>query len=131
MLIELRAPPGRCDEAVFGRVVQEYSPDGVAHRAYVTGRPVDGNEERRPEANERVIGDDVELLAGAAEHFGRLADGHAGVEFGKPAVHTRNPTAADRGHYGLARMLLAEVNHAVVVTDDFDVSAIERVVERE
>src|SRR5262249_15341731 len=112
-------------------VVQDHGSNRFCDGGEVGSGPVDGDEKGGPQADIRVIRDDVKLLAGAGEVVQRLADGGAAVCLEHVGSAADDAVTVDSGDDGLAGELLSEVDDAVVISHDFHVAVVVGVVQRE
>src|SRR5262249_44629194 len=93
--------------------------------------PVDRHEESRAEADVGVIRYDGQLLPGGGEEVQGLANGGPAVGLEGVRAGVGDAVTEHRGHNGLARVAVAEVDDAVVVTHHLHVAVVVRVVEGE
>src|SRR5262249_16931244 len=95
--LECRVAPSSCEDVIGNGIVQDDLLNAVAHRATLARRAVDGNEERRAEADIGVIGQDIEFLAGSAERCARLVNRDAAIELGQVTIAWSEPIASASG----------------------------------
>ena len=121
----------RQEETIADRVVEQHAGDGFRNGGELRGRAVNRHEERRAEADVRIIRYHEKLLVGGGEEVDGFADGRPAVGLDRGRAGANDAVAECRQHDGFAGVLMAEVIDAVVVANDLDVAKIVRVVKGE
>ena len=111
--------PLDAQDAINFRIVQDNLFDGFTDGRVFRGRAMNGDIVRRPHADIRIIGDDEHLFAARPECFDHLLQEHAVVELDQVLFDKFDSLATNRRDDGFLRVLMPEVNHAVVVAHDF------------